>query len=307
MLNHVMKLSSILFLFVALLFTSCEKDDILSENFTNDKTDFFDDKDGDKDGRHHNRCFELVFPITMNMPDGTSITGEDKESLKDQIKNWYENNPDVDEKPSLAYPVEVKMKEDDTTVSINNDEEWATLKETCREEYGGHGHHGERCLTVIYPVTINFPDGTSTSVDDRNAFKEAIRTWKENNPDATERPSLAYPVEVKLEDGTIMTVNSQEEMAALKEDCRGDHDGHHGERCFELVFPITMTLPDGTTVTGEDKESLKDQVKDWYENNPDADERPAFVYPIEVEMEDETIVTVNNQEELRALKEACDD
>jgi uncharacterized protein YeaC (DUF1315 family) len=315
MLNQAIKLSSILFLFATLLFTSCAKDESLSENFTSDNSEEFGDKRGnrgDRGGDFRNSCFELVYPITMTMPDGTTITGDDKEALRDLIKDWYENNTDVDEKPALVYPIEVVL-EDETTVTVNSAEELAALKEDCRGEYsGGHGGQGERCFSLVYPVTINFPDGTSVSVEDKDAYKSAIRTWKAENPDATDRPSLAYPVEVELEDETTVTVNSAEELAALREDCRGDygggHGGHHGERCFELVYPITMTMPDGTTITGEDKESLKDLIKDWYVNNPEADERPSLVFPIEVTLtEDESIVTVNSQEELVLLKEACED
>lgn len=311
MLNQAIRLSSILFLFAALVFTSCSKDDILSENFTSDKTGTFGDKDsnkdGDRNGNHRNNCFELVFPITMTLPDGTTVTGEDKESLRDQIKDWYENNSDVEEKPTLVYPIDVEMKEDGSIVTVNSAEELATLKEDCRGQ--NQGGHGNRCLTLVYPVTINFPDGTSATVEDRDAFRTAIRTWKENNPDAEERPSLAYPVDVTLEDGTTVTVNSSEEMAALKQDCRGEYEGNgHHERCFELVFPISMTMPDGTTVTGEDKESLRDQIKDWYENNPDVEEKPSLVFPLNVTLsEDDSTVTLNSLEELMALKETCED
>ena len=34
-----------------------------------------------------------------------------------------------------------------------------------------------------------------------------------------EELSLEYPVEVKLEDGEVLTINNEEEMEALKEDC----------------------------------------------------------------------------------------
>ena len=61
------------------------------------------------------------------------ITGEDKTSLRDQIKDWYENNPGVEEKPSLAFPLDVVMAEDDSTVTLNSLEELMALKETCED------------------------------------------------------------------------------------------------------------------------------------------------------------------------------
>ena len=44
-----------------------------------------------------------------------------------------------------------------------------------------------------------------------------IRVWKQANPDVEERPSLTFPFNVELKDGTIQTINSQEEFQALRE------------------------------------------------------------------------------------------
>ncbi|MCP3929756.1 MAG: hypothetical protein GY705_11720 [Bacteroidetes bacterium] len=116
------------------------------------------------------------------------------------------------------------------------------------------------------------------------------------------------------EDETIVTVNSEEELVEIVEGCRpegghhGGHggQGHHDKKCFEPVFPLTVALPDGATAEATDKESLREIMRNWKENNPDSEERPTFVFPIEVEMtEDETIVTVNSEEELVEIIEGC--
>ena len=43
--------------------------------------------------------------------------------------------------------------------------------------------------------------------------------WKEANPDAEERPSIAMPYDVELKDGTIVTIESEDDLIALFEDC----------------------------------------------------------------------------------------
>jgi hypothetical protein len=52
------------------------------------------------------------------------------------------------------------------------------------------------------------------------ALRQLIRTWKTNNPDATERPQIVFPLTVKIdEDGSLVTVNNREELRRLKEGC----------------------------------------------------------------------------------------
>ncbi len=79
-----------------------------------------------------------------------------------------------------------------------------------------------------------------------------------------------------------------------------------GKACFELVFPVTFTMPDGSTeITLESKED-KIQIKEWFENNPDyEDEKPSLHFPVDIEYDDGTIVTINNEQEMHEAKENC--
>lgn len=70
--------------------------------------------------------FKLVLPVSYTMPDGSIITIENKEDRM-QIKEWYEANPEVTEKPTLNYPVEIIYK-NGKTVTVNNAEEMKKLK-----------------------------------------------------------------------------------------------------------------------------------------------------------------------------------
>ena len=76
-------------------------------------------------------CFRLVYPITFIMQDGSTISMLDDEDWI-ELKSWYEVNPDIKERPILEYPVEINYG-DDSTISINNDEEMASAKEDCRD------------------------------------------------------------------------------------------------------------------------------------------------------------------------------
>ena len=46
-----------------------------------------------------------------------------------------------------------------------------------------------------------------------------------NNNETEEEPALQYPVNISYEDGTTVTINSDEEMEAAEADC-WDDDGN---------------------------------------------------------------------------------
>jgi len=84
----------------------------------------------DKDGKDDEACFEMVYPLSYEMPDGVLITGENEDELNTAIKAWYEMNPDSKEKYRLVYPVDVLLK-DGSTVTIENEAEMIELKKDC--------------------------------------------------------------------------------------------------------------------------------------------------------------------------------
>ena len=88
--------------------------------------------------------------------------------------------------------------------------------------------------------------------------------------------------------------------------CIGGRDGDRGkDECFEFVYPITYIMPDGSTITIENREDW-DEIKAWYEANPDVREEPKLQFPVDIIWPDGTIETINNEEELKGAYEKCD-
>ncbi len=104
-------------------------------------------------GKDRFKCFKFVFPITLTMPDGTEITGEDKQDLRSQVRDWYEANPDVEEKPSINFPIEIEYSSTDEETGeevveiqpIESQEELEAAFEACKEEHGGGPCGGGDC------------------------------------------------------------------------------------------------------------------------------------------------------------------
>ena len=78
------------------------------------------------------------------------------------------------------------------------------------------------------------------------------------------------------------------------------------KECFELVLPVTFIMPDGSTIIVEDRDGYA-ELKAWYQDHPDAKERPALQYPVDISYGEGRIVTINNDEEMARAKAACRD
>ena len=167
-------------------------------------------------GKHNRgdfKCFELVLPVTFIMSDGTSIVIENESDYGD-VKTWYINNPDFRKKPDLQYPVNIIYK-DGITEIINDDEEMRSIKDVCRKR---DDKKYWDCFKIEYPVTFILDDGSTISMVDSEGWAE-LKTWHEANPDSG-RPILQYPVVIIYHDGTVETINNDEEMRIAKENCR---------------------------------------------------------------------------------------
>lgn len=200
-----------------ILFSSCEKglfkdqDKDISEQFVEDVS--VETRTGPKG------CFEIVFPISIQLPDDDIIEVESWEIAKEELKNWKEANPDVNGKPSLVYPIDL-INDEGELMNISDRQELKKVVIECKKEYGYNGHGEKKCFHIVFPVEIQFPDGSSKTFDTRKDLKIGIKEWKSNNPEAEERPSLVFPVQVKLkgEESTTL-VESKDALLEIKENC----------------------------------------------------------------------------------------
>ena len=111
-----------------------------NEVYFNSEGRKLDPADGGKDGYDRRgfgkedwQCFDLVFPITFEMPDGSSITvGSDSEEEWQEIKSWYDDNPESEQKPVMQFPVVIFF--DEESITIQNTEDLRTAYSGCRSD-----------------------------------------------------------------------------------------------------------------------------------------------------------------------------
>ena len=138
---------------------------------------------------------------------------------------------------------------------------------------------------------------------------ERIRAWKHENPDADNRPQLQYPLDLLNSDGEIVTAESPEDLKELVKDCVRDFINKHprlNNACFHIAFPVNLEIPNGDTITIEDRTELKQLLRRWKVNFPNARVKPKIAFPVTVVLkEDGSEVVLESKEDMQALKEEC--
>lgn len=85
-------------------------------------------------------CFDPVFPIFVSVPYlDAPIEVQDKKELHEILKNWKENHPDSDVRPTLVFPFEINTFKGDTMTVNNMDELKKYLKRCIRKMKKGKG------------------------------------------------------------------------------------------------------------------------------------------------------------------------
>ncbi|MEN0046111.1 MAG: hypothetical protein AAF806_03520 [Bacteroidota bacterium] len=162
----------------------------------------------------------------------------------------------------------------------------------------------EVCFELNSPLSVTMPDGSLLSGQKEEVW-EAVKAWYEAHPEEQAKPALNYPVDVFwLKDEISKTVENEEEMEMAKKYCAKGKDKEEKEDCFELSYPVTWTMADGTTIAMSDEKDWE-AIKAWYEANPVEKEKPSLTYPVDIVLEDGTSQTINSEEEMVAVKKEC--
>jgi hypothetical protein len=82
-------------------------------------------------GQHGLSCFDIVFPVTIQFPDSTTATANSRQEMRQLTREWRQNNPGVQGRTQVVFPITVKMTDDSTLVTVNSREELKQLKEDC--------------------------------------------------------------------------------------------------------------------------------------------------------------------------------
>ena len=250
-------------------------------------------------------CFEFVFPVTITLPDGTTFTGNSEEEIFSTIDQWYEDNGESDIEPSLVFPIQIILG--DQRIDISSQEEFYEAEELCDHESDEEDEEDEEedefCFEFVFPISVIMPDGSTLTGNSEEEIYDALDQWYEENGESDIEPSLVFPVQVVFGDQRI-DITSQDEFEEIEERCE-DEDYEDEEFCFEFVFPISIIMPDGSTITGNSEEEIEEALEQWYLDNGENDVEPRLVFPIQIIVGDQRI-NISSQEELEEVEERCE-
>ncbi len=209
-----------------LFFTACEKEESAAsvENYVLESVYEIEERCGAGVAG----CYELVFPVTVILPDSTTQVVASYDELKQAIRDYFEANgghPRPHVKPNLVFPFDV-LNEAGEIITVATGEELQALRAACVNANYGNGHNGHlgrdrACFRPVYPLTVQFPDSTQATVASQDELRQVTRDWRQANPGVHGHTEFVFPITVELRDGTQVVVNTREELRALKEDCRG--------------------------------------------------------------------------------------
>lgn len=203
---------------------------------------------------------DFVYPLNIEDEEGNTSTIEDGEALREAFANCLPNGWETD-----AFPAYL--------INLENS-----------------------CLTLQYPITVADIEGNQNTYEDEESFVAAL---------AEEPLFFVFPMSLSNGDGETIEVNDIDELLTALFDCNGldidttiwnDDYGFEYIGCYEIVFPFSVELLDGTIVEVNNHMEYCDLL---LEGNVQG-----FAFPMTLNGEEGEIV-VNSQEEFDALLEDC--
>ena len=319
------KLNLLLLIIAAFMFTltSCTKEEISGEEvITEIPTEIDEDQYNPLLDNIENRddleeglvlgCFAIDTPFSLDV-DGTVVEINTYEDLE----NAFEfDSSEVAVNVDFVYPLNITF-ENGETEEITDGEALGEAFAQCIPDEGWEepdttDFEGifpaflitelNSCYELVYPVTLQDIDGVTYIANNEDEFIELVSN--------EEFLAFVFPISVEGEDGTSTAENGEELFDILLE-CQdqpweGEHEGDDYDcplnigsiACYDLSFPVTFSLTDGSEVIVNDYEEFSNTLLNG--------NIETFVYPITlVNIESDETVVVNNDEEFNNAIEEC--
>lgn len=161
---------------------------------------------------------------------------------------------------------------------------------------------GNSCATIVYPVTV-IANGQQVVLESE-ADLQIVQAIFDQFPNDIDTLEIIFPITLILNDFTQVVVNSQEALEALIASCENS-GGNDAIGCLDFEYPITFFVYDsnqqqtGTVTVNNDVELF------IFLQSLDGDDFISLQYPINVILEDGTVVAVNSNAELQQLIIDC--
>ena len=152
------------------------------------------------------------------------------------------------------------------------------------------------CFGYVFPITLT-NETVETVVNNEDELYDYYDSLNEEAD-----PKITFPITIKFDDDTEQNIANDDELDNAYESCFGEE-----ELCFTINFPITV-IGEGETLNVNEMEvnsetELHAFIEETYTNDESAE--ITFKYPITLTLEDDSVVTVENDEEFDAIYGEC--
>ena len=253
-------------------------------------------------------CYQLGYPVTLVLIDGTSVTVNDDDEFAVVLVSG--------EWADFGYPLTL-IDEDGNEIIVNNEEE---LHEALFDCSGfGEGPISELsdffCYDAVYPFSVNdLNTGNTITFNDSEEWFD----YQYGNPNAWPQYEIIYPLTlVNTETGEETTVNNDDELELAISECFGGNPGGGGGGnpniefgeflCYDFVYPFTVNdLNTGATVTFNNSDEWNDYLITLINNQGGQTTAIDFVYPLSLtKVETGEEITVEDEQALFIALEDC--
>ncbi len=234
-------------------------------------------------------CISIDYPFEMTRFDGSTV---DISSEEDYFLALEDEGTLVD----FVYPLAV-TDQDGLSFTVNDLDELAETFADCVPNTGWGDEFSEwffpawlisyenSCYQLVYPVTLLDVDSSAVTAEDEN---ELIQVLSDGNI-----YSFAFPLSLLDEDGNPVAAVDVEDLFDLLSACNPFQGGGFGIGtfvCYELGYPATLLLLDGSTLVVNDIDEFAMVLM--------GGEFAGFGFPLTLVDEEGNEIVVNNETEL---------
>ena len=123
--------------------------------------------------------------------------------------------------------------------------------------------HNKRCFKFVFPIQIQFGRGDeveTVTINSDDELKEAFQACR-GEEDDKKCFTFGFPVSFTMPDGTVLTAEDEKD---LEEKMQAFYESYTGEKKRpEVVFPVDLMFEDGSSLTVNSPEEMKQA---WKEN-----------------------------------------
>ncbi len=241
-------------------------------------------------------CYQLVYPAPMLMMDGTTtlVNNNDEFTALMLSGEWA----------GFGFPLTL-LDADGNEITVTDEAELNEALLACDPSGGGGNTGGNTmeilfgCYSVVYPVTLQLVDSTTTVVQDEAGLLATFLdgTWA----------GFGFPLTLLDEDGQEITIQNEQELAAAWEACDSTGGGGPGFEdadyfCYDFSYPFSVTdLFTGNTITFQD-------AAEWLAFHQDPIAAPNaydFIFPLTLLDQDGQELTVEDHDGLFEAIQDC--